>query len=64
MGLQNVIVAMKEKDWNAYTIPGVKHLPTVPDYRKINKIDLGTADKVCSTVVGIRNLMESYSIPK
>jgi predicted butyrate kinase (DUF1464 family) len=62
IGLQNVITAIKQKDWNAYTIPGVKHLPTVPAYRKVNKIDLGTADKVCSAVVGVRDIMESYSI--
>lgn len=62
IGLQSVIEALRKTSWNAFTIPGVKHLPTVPQYRKINKIDLGTADKVCSVVVGIRDMIESLNI--
>jgi predicted butyrate kinase (DUF1464 family) len=33
--------------------PGVVHLDTVPDHRKINRVDLGTADKLCAAVLGI-----------
>jgi len=46
---------MKQHGSNGYFIPGVKHLPTVPDFRKINKIDLGTADKVCSAALAIHD---------
>ncbi|MHA1819643.1 MAG: DUF1464 family protein [Promethearchaeota archaeon] len=62
LGLSKILTLMQEKEINAVLLPGVKHLPTVSDFRKVNKIDLGTADKVCSAVVGIRNQMEEYHI--
>jgi predicted butyrate kinase (DUF1464 family) len=34
-------------------LPSVIHLPTVPIHRKINRIDLGTADKVCVAALAI-----------
>src|ERR687887_2353908 len=33
--------------------PGALHLPTVPDYRKWNRVDLGTADKVAGAALCI-----------
>ena len=46
-GLRKLLWMMKEAKVNAYSIPGVVQLPTIPRYRKINKIDMGTADKTC-----------------
>lgn len=34
-------------------LPGVIHLPTVPAHRKINRIDLGTADKLCVAALAV-----------
>jgi predicted butyrate kinase (DUF1464 family) len=62
VGLTRVLKLLQDEKINAYILPSVKHLPTVPEYRKVNKIDLGTSDKVSATVVGIKNQMEDYHI--
>jgi len=64
-GLKKIIEFMEKEKLNVYFIPGVIHLPTVPYYRKINKIDMGTADKLCCAILGIydqaKHLNISYS---
>jgi predicted butyrate kinase (DUF1464 family) len=43
-------------------IPSVILLPTVPWYRKINRVDMGTADKLASTVLAVYNYSLSESV--
>lgn len=62
LGLGEVLRLIKARNIPGVIVPGVKHLPTVPRYRKINKIDMGTADKLCTAVVGIRDQIETYQI--
>jgi predicted butyrate kinase (DUF1464 family) len=63
LGLGEILRLIKKENIPGVMVPGVKHLPTVPRYRKINKIDMGTADKLCTAVVGIKDQMETYNLP-
>ena len=62
IGLGNVLRLIKAQNIPGVIVPGVKHLPTVPRYRKINKVDMGTADKLCTAVTGIRDQMEKFNV--
>ncbi len=42
--------------------PGVIHLDTVPAYRKLNRVDLGTADKVAAAALGIADQAERLDV--
>ncbi len=64
IGLRNIVKIAREKDLNLYTVPSVIHLPTVPAWRKMNRIDLGTADKLCSAVLAVAKLSEEEEITK
>lgn len=46
-GLRALLAAMREAALPVVLLPGVIHLATVPPHRKVNRVDLGTADKVC-----------------
>ncbi|HUV56750.1 MAG TPA: DUF1464 family protein [Dehalococcoidales bacterium] len=61
-GIRMVIRLMQTGGFPVYFTPGVIHLPTVPAYRKANKMDMGTADKVCCAALAIRDQAELYGI--
>jgi predicted butyrate kinase (DUF1464 family) len=64
MGVRKLIDLLRRDDLGekTFAIPSVVLLPTVPNYRKINRIDMGTSDKLCSTVLAIYQL-EKMGIP-
>ena len=41
--------------------PGVVHLASVPAHRKVNRVDMGTADKVCAAALAIREQARARS---
>jgi predicted butyrate kinase (DUF1464 family) len=47
----------------AVFLPGVVHLGTVPAHRKVNRIDMGTADKVCVAALGIWDQSRRLGVP-
>ncbi len=55
VGLRNLMKLFKSSDLPAYFVPGIIQLSTVPEYRKINRIDIGTSDKLFSAVEALRN---------
>ncbi|MFZ3059820.1 MAG: DUF1464 family protein [Candidatus Methanoperedens sp.] len=60
LGMRASINRMKKNELPVFFIPGVIHLPTVPNFRKFNKIDMGTADKLCCAALGIRDQALRY----
>lgn len=54
---------MKRRGWPVCYIPSVIELPTVPAHRKINKLDMGTADKMCIGVLGVYDQAKKLNIP-
>ena len=53
VGMRTIIRALIAAELPLVFGPGAIHLPTIPAYRKWNRIDLGTADKVASAALCI-----------
>jgi predicted butyrate kinase (DUF1464 family) len=47
-GLGRFLQQLRGTPFRAYCIPAVKLLPSVPTHRKVNRIDMGTSDKLCA----------------
>jgi len=56
-------VWLQREKYPVIFIPSVVELPTVPYYRKINKLDMGTADKLAVTVLGVYDQARRLGIP-
>jgi predicted butyrate kinase (DUF1464 family) len=52
-GLRQLVRALADRGLPVVLLPGVIHLDTVPPHRKVNRIDLGTADKLCAAALAI-----------
>ena len=61
-GMRSIIRALIAAELPLVFGPGAIHLPTVPEYRKWNRIDLGTADKVASAALCIADQAERLGI--
>ena len=52
-GLRALMRALSKTSMPVLLTPGVIHLPSVPDHRKVNRVDMGTADKVCAVALAL-----------
>jgi len=52
-GMRSIVRSLMASGLPVVFGPGAIHLPTIPAYRKWNRIDLGTADKVASVALCI-----------
>jgi predicted butyrate kinase (DUF1464 family) len=52
-GFTRLVRALRDSGLPVVFLPGVIHLPTVPVQRKLNRIDLGTADKLCVAALAV-----------
>ncbi len=60
--IRKALLLMKERKFPICFTPGVIHLKTVPLHRKANRLDLGTADKVCCAALAIKDQAELHRI--
>jgi predicted butyrate kinase (DUF1464 family) len=61
-GMRSIVRALLAAGLPLVFGPGAIHLPTVPAYRKFNRIDLGTADKVASAALGVVDQAERLGL--
>jgi predicted butyrate kinase (DUF1464 family) len=52
-GMHRMLQVLKESGLPISFAPAVIYLSTVPAHRKVNRIDMGTADKLCAVALGI-----------
>jgi predicted butyrate kinase (DUF1464 family) len=57
-GLRTLVRALASSGLPVMLTPGVVHLVSVPAHRKVNRVDMGTADKVCAAVLAVREQAE------
>ena len=53
LGFRRCLEALRDAGCPVVFTPGAIHLPTVPAHRKVNRVDLGTADKVCAAALAV-----------
>lgn len=62
-GMGRIMRALRESGLPVCFAPGVIHLASVPEPRKVNRIDMGTADKLCAVALGIWDQARRFTVP-
>jgi len=61
-GMKKFFAIVGEAGLEILFLPGVIHLPTVPRWRKFNKIDMGTADKMCIGALSVEMVSQKKGV--
>jgi predicted butyrate kinase (DUF1464 family) len=59
-GLRSLTRMLAKSSLPVVLTPGVIHLASVPAHRKVNRVDMGTADKVCATALAVHTQAERH----
>jgi predicted butyrate kinase (DUF1464 family) len=62
-GMGRVLEALRESGLPVCLAPGVLQLATVPEHRKANRIDMGTADKLCAVALAVWDQARRLDVP-
>jgi Predicted butyrate kinase len=62
-GMGRLLEALKESGLPVCIAPGVLQLTTVPEHRKANRIDMGTADKLCTVALAVWDQARRLDVP-
>jgi predicted butyrate kinase (DUF1464 family) len=63
-GLSSLMRALKSASVPVLITPGVVHLASVPAHRKVNRVDMGTADKVCAVALAVHEQARRRGCPE
>ena len=61
--MKKFLAIVREAGLEIFFLPGVIQLPTVPRWRKFNKIDMGTADKLCIGAFSVEMVAQKKGVP-
>jgi predicted butyrate kinase (DUF1464 family) len=62
-GLRNLVRALAHSALPVVLTPGVVHLATVPAHRKVNRVDMGTAEKVGAVALAVSEQARRFRWP-
>jgi predicted butyrate kinase (DUF1464 family) len=62
IAIRRFIKMLQDLNLNVFFIPSVIQLPTVPLHRKLNKVDMGTADKTCIAALALRDYANRHGM--
>ena len=62
-GMERMINLSRERELPLFFTTAVIHMTTVPPWRKVNRIDMGTTDKLNCAILAIYDQARQYNIP-